>query len=111
MTSTSPPDLAYDSQGSTDGAPDFSHSDALRTGRSAGSIRSAVVAAALYLVPAMLLYLPVWSASTRVIAGYGRDPQMFVWYMAWTPFALSHGQNPLLTSFVGYPHVANLMWN
>ena len=36
---------------------------------------------------------------------------MFVWYMAWTPFALSHGQNPLLTSFVGYPHVANLMWN
>ncbi len=65
----------------------------------------------LYTALAFLLYLPVWSATRPVIAGRGHDPKMFVWYMAWTPFAVSHLYDPLLTNFVAYPHHVNLMWN
>jgi len=36
---------------------------------------------------------------------------MFTWFLAWTPWALEHGQNPLLTDYLHVPNGVNLMWN
>ena len=39
------------------------------------------------------------------------DPQQFAWFLTWTPFALGHGLNPLLTDWIDHPAGVNLMWN
>ncbi|PZS19178.1 MAG: hypothetical protein DLM54_07500 [Acidimicrobiales bacterium] len=33
------------------------------------------------------------------------------WFLAWTPFAILHGHNPLLSTWANYPHGVNLMDN
>jgi hypothetical protein len=44
------------------------------------------------------------------IGGQG-DPEQQMWFMRWPIFAISHGNNPLLTDYLLYPSGANLMWN
>lgn len=39
------------------------------------------------------------------------DPEQFIWFLRWMPFALEHGLNPLLTDWIDYPQGVNLMWN
>ena len=39
------------------------------------------------------------------------DPEQFVWFLRWMPFAIGHGLNPLLTDWIDYPAGVNLMWN
>jgi hypothetical protein len=34
-----------------------------------------------------------------------------VWFLTWTPWAVSHGQNPFLTTHINAPDGVNLMWN
>jgi hypothetical protein len=43
--------------------------------------------------------------------GVHGDPSIFMWDLAWVPFALSHHLNPLITTYQNYPDGANLMWN
>ncbi len=42
--------------------------------------------------------------------GYG-DPARDSWFLAWTPYALSHGLVPFHTTYVNYPRGANLASN
>ncbi len=67
--------------------------------------------ALLYLGLAALLFSSVWSSPTTLQAGAGGDPQLVLWLLRWFPFALQHGQMPLLTTHLDYPAVVNLMWN
>jgi len=53
----------------------------------------------------------VWSSPTTLQAGAGGDPQLVLWLLRWFPFALQHGQMPLLTTNLDYPAGVNLMWN
>lgn len=39
------------------------------------------------------------------------DPEQSAWFLAWTPYAMAHGLNPLLTDHLNYPSGVNLMWN
>lgn len=50
------------------------------------------------------------SGGTRFLGGPG-DAELFMWYLRWTPFALSHHHNPLLTNYIHYPDIVNTMWN
>jgi hypothetical protein len=34
-----------------------------------------------------------------------------MWFLSWVPFAVTHGQNPLVSDYVDYPAGVNLMWN
>lgn len=49
--------------------------------------------------------------------GYGAngmangDSLQLVWLTRWTPFALTHGHNPLVTTYMNAPRGANLMWD
>jgi hypothetical protein len=70
--------------------------------------------------PAMCAYaalavLANWNAwtmgATRALQQPYQDPKLNAWYVAWTPFALSHGINPLFSHWVNLPFGANYAAN
>jgi hypothetical protein len=74
-------------------------------------VQGALVEAFVYLALAFLLFHGAWSSpGTRLIGG-GGDAVQFTWFLSWTPFALAHGHNPLLTTYLNFPDGVNLMWN
>jgi hypothetical protein len=64
-----------------------------------------------YLGLGALLFSSVWPSPTTLQAGAGGDPQLVLWLLRWFPFAIQHGQMPLLTTHLDYPAGVNLMWN
>jgi len=65
-----------------------------------------------YLILALLLFLPVWlQPGQRTVGGGGGDPFFSSWFIRWIPHAISHGWNPLFTTYLDYPDGVNLMWN
>jgi hypothetical protein len=52
-----------------------------------------------------------WFTSPAALAGGGGDAQQSVWFLTWTPWAISHGVNPFLTTHINAPQGVNLMWN
>src|SRR5579859_6316777 len=68
-----------------------------------------VAAGAVYFVLACLLYWPVAPLDASHLAGCAcGDPEQQTWFLAWTSFALTHGHNPFLTSYLHAPMGANL---
>jgi hypothetical protein len=61
------------------------------------------VYAALGIVP----YWSYWNAGGAMIAGKGGDPATDAWFLAWVPYALTHGHNPLVTNWGNYPGGVN----
>jgi hypothetical protein len=69
---------------------------------------------------AFLIYLVVWvSTAFRPIVGHlsqalldqkSQDPNLFVWFMRWWPYAIGHGLNPLYTHEIGGPAGHSLAW-
>jgi hypothetical protein len=67
---------------------------------------------------ALVIYLAVFVAGFGLaLVGHLRvprvgqsnvDPNMFIWYWQWWPYALSHGHNPLYTHAIGAPAGWNL---
>ena len=47
---------------------------------------------------------------TTFYVGRGPDPQLYIWFMAWWAYAISHGVNPFLTSVIWAPSGVNLAW-
>jgi hypothetical protein len=60
---------------------------------------------------AALFAAGVWAHPGTRWLGYTGDPQQTTWFLRWTPWAVGHGINPLLTDHIGYPQGVNLMWN
>lgn len=74
--------------------------------------RPAFFISSLYLVLSVLLFGSTWmSPGGRLVYGEVPDVREITWFMGWTPYALSHGQTPLLTTHIDYPAGVNLMWN
>lgn len=67
--------------------------------------------AAYLLVSFFYLGIPVVSHPGRDVIGYGHDPDLFVWMLAWWPHAVLHGTNPFVTHAVWWPQGANLAWD
>ena len=84
-----------------------------REATAGGALRRLVPVAVLagYAVLAVALLSSTWFAAEQRWVGVDTDPPLFMWYLRWTPFALTHGHTPILTDFLQYPHGANLMWN
>ena len=66
---------------------------------------------AYLLVSFVYLAIPVISHPGRDLIGVGRDPDQFVWMLAWWPHALLHGTNPFVTHAVWWPQGDNLAWD
>lgn len=70
--------------------------------------------AAVFLVALALSYWYYHSAWVHPraswIGGQG-DPEQQMWFMRWPMYAISRGNNPVLTDFLQYPTGTNLMWN
>ena len=65
-----------------------------------------------FLGLAFWLFAPAWSSpTTTTLAGGNGDPAIFIWFLRWTPFALEHGHDLLVTHHLNYPDGVNLMWN
>lgn len=64
-----------------------------------------------YLAVALLATLPVWQAPVQRIVGGGADAHASMWFLEWTPFALSHVTNPFISDYLNYPTGFNLLWN
>ncbi len=65
---------------------------------------------AYLLVSFFYLAIPVISHPGRDLIGYGHDPALFVWMLAWWPHAVLHGTNPFVTHAVWWPQGVNLAW-
>ncbi len=68
-----------------------------------------------YAVLAVLAYWPVLPLNASKLphiggAGAG-DPAQMSWFLAWTPFALRHGLNPLFSNYIDFPLGVNLASN
>jgi len=65
---------------------------------------------ALAAVLSFALWHRAWARPTTVQIGDFGDGKEYDWFLAWVPYALGHGQNPLFTNLVNYPKGVNLMW-
>ncbi len=68
-----------------------------------------------YVVLAVLAYWPVMpldaSKLPHIVGAGAGDPAQMSWFLAWTPFALGHGLNPLFTNYIDFPLGVNLASN
>lgn len=68
-----------------------------------------------YAVVGLFANLPTYPWDPGRIAtcacGGGKDPAQTVWYLAWTPFALLHGHDFYVTTWLNYPVGVNLAQN
>src|SRR5437879_1265113 len=70
----------------------------------------AVMALLVYSALSVVFFgLPVLRDPAHVYIGRG-DATLIVWFLAWWPYALSHGLNPLVTHLVWAPAGVNLGW-
>jgi hypothetical protein len=71
----------------------------------------AALALALCLALALAAMWPGLFTGHDTIVGNAGDPSLFIWALQWTPFALSHHLNPLISDYLHYPGGVNMMWN
>jgi hypothetical protein len=64
-----------------------------------------------YLLAALALTFPAWRNPTMEWPGAAGDPTAAMNFLGWYPFALTHGLNPLLDTYVNLPQGSNMMWN
>jgi len=66
---------------------------------------------ASYVALAVIAYWSAWSSGVTTHMQVGGDQFANVWFLRWTPFALLHGHNPLLTDYANYPFGVNMVTN
>jgi hypothetical protein len=65
-----------------------------------------------YLIIACLIFLPTGPLDATQLPGGGvGDPDEMTWFLAWTPWALFHGHNFLITHAIDVPGGVNLANN
>lgn len=74
-------------------------------------LRPGATALLLYLIGALLLTWDAWASPTTHWIGSCCDPEQTFWFLAWIPYAISHGVDPLFTHQLNAPDGVNLMWN
>jgi hypothetical protein len=69
------------------------------------------LASLFYLVISLLFFgLPVLGHLTDHYLGIGADPTVFIWDLAWWPYSIAHGLNPIIASVIWAPQGHNLAW-
>jgi hypothetical protein len=70
-----------------------------------------LVAACYLVISAVLQHGAVLHPFSMTAGSVSVDAHLFIWWLRWTPLALGHGHNPLLTDYMNYPDGVNGMWN
>jgi hypothetical protein len=70
-----------------------------------------VLVVGIYLVLAVLANWNAWTTGATKALQASQDPKLNTWLVAWTPFALTHGVNPLFSHWVNVPYGANYAAN
>ena len=86
----------------------------MRVDGAKGRVAGDAAAIALYAIASALLLHPMLAGGIEnfcVGAPESNDPQIFIWGLAWYPYAISHGLDPLFTNLVFAPHGYNLAWS
>ena len=66
-------------------------------------------AVAIYTTLSVLI-LDHGASITNHVLGIGSDPYLFMWCLAWWPWAITHHLNPLFTNLVWQPTGIHLAW-
>ena len=61
------------------------------------------LAVGAYLVLAVLANWNAWTIGATRALQLTQDPKLNTWLVAWTPFAVTHGVNPLFSHWVNVP--------
>ncbi len=78
----------------------------------AGRLRTLLIAAAAYLVCSLIVWSHVWwSHPTSVTTCGCGDTSLFLWYLEWPAYAISHGLDPLYSTAMFHPGGVNLLAN
>jgi hypothetical protein len=76
------------------------------------SVHLAIGALCTYVILACLVFWPVGPFDAgRLPDRMLGDPDEMTWFLAWTPWALTHGHNLLFTHAIDFPHGVNLANN
>lgn len=76
------------------------------------ALRPLLLLAVLYLLASLALqHRALGAFSTVLIGRVTADADMFSWWLNWLPWAIEHGQNPLLSDHMHYPVGVNALWN
>jgi hypothetical protein len=73
--------------------------------------REVLVVFLISLVLAVAWWHQAWEYPTGNQIGGAGDADEYSWFFSWMPFALGHGLNPLVSTYVNFPSGINLMWN
>ncbi len=65
----------------------------------------------LCLILGGALFHRAWTWPSTTLAGSAGDADEYTWFLAWAPFAIGHGLDPLISHYINFPAGANLMWN
>src|SRR6185437_8124007 len=87
---------------------------AARVRRTTSELGCHALALAVFATGAALLWHPLLAgglANFSIGTGESNDPQIFIWGLAWYPYALTHGLDPLYTTLVFAPSGYNLAWS
>ena len=77
-----------------------------------GSLKPLALGCMAYLVLSVLVWWGVWSSHPTATASCGcGDTSLFVWFLEWPAYALSHGHNPFFSTAMFHPTGVNLLSN
>lgn len=65
----------------------------------------------VYSAVCVVLVHQVVKGFNNFYIGGGADPLQEMWFLGWIPFAVTHGLNPFLTTWIRAESGVNLMWN
>jgi hypothetical protein len=65
----------------------------------------------LSLALAVAVFHSAWELPLHRQVGGSGDANEYAWFLAWVPYALRHGMDPLISTYVNAPGGINLMWN
>ncbi len=86
----------------------------MRLGHANNSLMWHVAAIVTYTITSAMLLYPLLAGglgSVSIGAPASNDPQIFMWGLAWYPYAISHRLDPLFTNLVFAPGGYNLAWS
>jgi hypothetical protein len=65
-----------------------------------------------FTVLAVALFGNTWKDPTTVaLGGGGGDGSIFIWFLEWTAYAITHRIDPFITDHMGYPEGVSVLWN
>lgn len=65
----------------------------------------------VFFALAVVCYWHMWSSNISRVSFPDGDQYVNMWNLDWTAFALTHGHNVFFSSYINYPHGANLLTN